>query len=253
MTTFKEYLMTESINDKGLFKAIFVVGLPGAGKSYTISQVNGAVKPRIVNSDIALEFLAKKRKMAANKENWPKFRDSTKKITSMRLKQYINGMLPLFIDGTSNDISNIMSRVGILKSIGYDVGMVYVDIKVEYALKNAASREEKIGREVTPEFIAQVEAETHENRKEFEREFSGTTGGGEAKFYKTVDNNPGEFNNAAIMKIFKEVQGFYSEDVENPTGKRALKELTETKGSYLVPTIWTDEQLDKKVNGWFKT
>ena len=58
-TSFKQF-MSESIEDKGIFKAIFVIGIPGAGKSYTVSKMNGAVTPRVVNTDRATEYLAKK-------------------------------------------------------------------------------------------------------------------------------------------------------------------------------------------------
>ena len=34
--SFEQFLLNESINDKGILKAIFIVGLPGAGKSYTV-------------------------------------------------------------------------------------------------------------------------------------------------------------------------------------------------------------------------
>ena len=57
---FEEFLLNESINDKGILKAIFVVGLPGAGKSYTISNLKGQISPKIVNTDVALEFLSKR-------------------------------------------------------------------------------------------------------------------------------------------------------------------------------------------------
>ena len=51
--------LIESINDKGLFKALFIVGMPYAGKSYTVSEITGEISPRIVNTDKPLEHLAK--------------------------------------------------------------------------------------------------------------------------------------------------------------------------------------------------
>lgn len=41
--------LSESINDKGLFKAVFILGIPGAGKSTVIRQItDGAIHPRVV-------------------------------------------------------------------------------------------------------------------------------------------------------------------------------------------------------------
>ena len=61
MKTFKEFL-NEGINDKGLYKAVFLGGTPGSGKSYVQKQVkDGTIEPRIVNTDKFIEFLANKR------------------------------------------------------------------------------------------------------------------------------------------------------------------------------------------------
>ena len=60
---FKNYieLITEGINDKGIFKACFMGSNPAAGKSYTISKISsGLISPRIVNTYKMTEFLAKK-------------------------------------------------------------------------------------------------------------------------------------------------------------------------------------------------
>ena len=78
---FEEFLLNESINDKGILKAIFVVGLPGAGKSYTISNLKGQISPKIVNTDATLEFLSKKTNIPANSETWK---------TVFRFWSYIN-------------------------------------------------------------------------------------------------------------------------------------------------------------------
>ena len=124
MMTFKQFI-DESINDKGILKAVFVVGIPGAGKSYTIKQLTGGVAPKIVNTDKATEFLSKKFEIESNSETWKSFfRDKTRPMTTAMLTNYLNGMLPLFVDGTSNDVSNVLGRAGILESLGYDVGLL---------------------------------------------------------------------------------------------------------------------------------
>ena len=50
----ENYLISEGINDKGIFKACFMCGHPGAGKSYTLTKIkSGIIEPRIVNIDKA--------------------------------------------------------------------------------------------------------------------------------------------------------------------------------------------------------
>ena len=242
---FEEFLLQESINDKCILKAIFVVGLPGAGKSYTVSNLKGQVSPKIVNTDVALEFLSKKTKIPANSETWKTvFRDSTKKMTATMLYNYINGMLPLFIDGTSNDASNVLSRAGILESLGYDVGMIFIDTDIEVAKQRAIERAEKIGRTVDPTFIDKVYKESEANKKYFQSKFS---------FFKVYENNGQGLDNDLMQKLFKQVQGFYTEDVQNPVGTRNLEKIREEKEKYLVPTLFQDETLKNKLSTWYKT
>ena len=242
---FEEFLLQESINDKGILKAVFIVGLPGAGKSYTVSNLKGQVSPKIVNTDVALEFLSKKTKIPANSETWKTvFRDSTKKMTATMLYNYINGMLPLFIDGTSNDASNVLSRAGILESLGYDVGMIFIDTDIEVAKQRAIERAETIGRTVDPTFIDKVYKESEANKKYFQSKFS---------FFKVYENNGQGLDNDLMQKLFKQVQGFYTEDVQNPVGTRNLEKISEEKEKYLVPTLFQDETLKNKLSTWYKT
>lgn len=242
---FSEFLLNESINDKGILKAIFVIGLPGAGKSYTLSSLKGTVSPKIVNTDIALEHLSQKTKIPATSENWKSvFRDTTKRMTSTMLYNYLNGMLPLFIDGTSNDASNILSRVGILESLGYDVGMIFIDTDVNIAKERAKARGEKLGRTVDDSFIDKVYKESIANKKYFKSKFD---------FFKIYENNGDGLDNSLMQTLFKQVQGFYNEEVKNPVGIRILEQLKENKEKYIAPSILDEDALKKKLSTWYKT
>lgn len=242
--SFKQFI-EESINDSGILKAIFVVGIPGAGKSYTVKQLSGTISPKIVNTDRSTEFLSKKFGIESNDHTWESFfRDKTKPMTVATLEGYINGMLPLFIDGTSNNAGNIMQRVGILKSFGYDVGMVFINTDLEVAKDRAMKRGTEIDRHVSAEFIEKVHAESEKNKEYFSGDF---------KFFKEVNNNPGELDDAAILKIFRAVSGFYAGEINNPIGQRIIGKMTETKQKYLVPEIFSTDELKKKISGWFSS
>ena len=99
----KLYDLTESINDKGLFKAVFFTGIPGAGKSYVTKKISdGAIDARVVNIDKHLEFLGKHRGVDISKPgNARTILDTSRQNTISQLTNYVNGMLPLFVDGTS--------------------------------------------------------------------------------------------------------------------------------------------------------
>ena len=244
MTTFKQFL-DESTSDKGIMKALFIVGIPGAGKSYTVSKLKGTISPLVVNTDRATEFLSKKLDIPSNDETWKTvFRESSRRITKSQLYNYLNGMLPLFVDGTSNDVSNVLGRAGLLKSIGYDVGMVFVETSLDVALARAKKRAEEIGRDVNPDFIRQVYKLSQDNKSYFEGEFD---------FFRTVNNDPGELDDKALLKIFKEVQGFYNEPVKNLVGQRTLNKLKLAEEKYLVPEIFDEEELKKKCDAWYRS
>ena len=57
MKTFDE--LQEGLNDPNIFKAFFLAGGPGSGKSYVVRKTTGGTGLRVVNSDPAFEKLLK--------------------------------------------------------------------------------------------------------------------------------------------------------------------------------------------------
>lgn len=240
-----KHFVSESINDKGIFKAIFVVGSPGSGKSYTVSKLKGVISPLVVNTDRATEHFAAKFKTTISSENWPEYRDSAHRITKAQLYNYINGMLPLFVDGTSSDVSNILHRIGILESVGYDVGMIFVDVKLETAIARAEARAKLIGRKVDEEFIREVHSKAQENKSFLKTKIS---------FFREINNDDKDtvLTNEEMNHAFGAVQGFFGRPVINPVGKRAIEKIKNESQKYLTPTVMSEGDLSNKVNGWYK-
>ena len=58
MKTFHE--LQEGLYDPNIFKAIFLAGGPGSGKSYVARKATGASGLKSVNSDDAFEHMLKK-------------------------------------------------------------------------------------------------------------------------------------------------------------------------------------------------
>jgi dephospho-CoA kinase len=239
MTTFKTYI-TEGINDAGILKAVFIIGLPGAGKSYTAKKLKGAVSPKVVNTDIAAEFSAFKKDLNVSASTWPELEDASIRITRKALEGYVNSMLPLFVDGTSNNVSNILHRIGILESVGYDVGIVFVHASLETAIRRAEARSKLDGRVVSLEFIKSVDKVNLENAKYLQSKVD---------FFKQLEND-GELDNKLMQDIFKSVQGFFKEPVKNPVGKRHLEQMKDDSEKYLSPNVISAEVLRKKIEGW---
>lgn len=243
MTSFKQFL-NESINDKGIFKAIFVIGIPGSGKSYTSKSLAGSISPRLVNTDKATEYLAFRNQTAIDSKSWKAmYKDDALRITKASLSQYLNGMLPLMIDGTSNDASNLLHRMGILESLGYDVGIVYVNTPLNIALKRVEERNATTNRKVDLDFVKEVHERTASN-VEFLRS--------KVSFFTEVRNDDDQYTDEIMNKAFKKTQSFFNSELSNPIGKRLLDQLKSKKQAYLSPSVIPLEILKKKIEGWYK-
>jgi tRNA uridine 5-carbamoylmethylation protein Kti12 len=235
---FLDYLQ-ESINDKGILKAIFFTGSPGAGKSIISSKIgSGQIEPRIVNTDKPYEFLVHSYGGTFTGEQ-DSFVDEAIRLTKKQLVQYVNGMLPLFIDGTSNNPSSLFRRVGILESLGYDVGMVFVETDLETALSRASARE----RTVPEEFIKKAH-ETVTKNKQFYKSKFGTN-------FLEYDNSSDVIDDAAILAMYRRSYQFFTRPVENPIGKQIIETLRERKQKYLSPSIISNDELTRRIEGWY--
>jgi len=133
--------------------------------------------------------------------------------------------------------------MGILKSLGYDVGVVYVRTSLETAKARAIERASKIGREVDEHFIEAVFKLSEENAKYLQSEVN---------FYKVINNDNDDLSNVEMLKAFKSAQSFFNEPVQNIVGKRNLEKMKEEKLKYLSPGIVTMETLENKIAGWYK-
>ena len=60
--------------------------------------------------------------------------------------------------------------------------------------------------------------ESEANKKYFKSEFS---------FFKVYENNGQCLDNDLMQKLFKRVQWFYTEDVQNPVGVRNLEKISD--------------------------
>ncbi len=236
--------LIESINDKGIFKALFIIGMPYAGKSYTVSQITGEISPRIVNTDRPLEHLAKIKGLDLDQD----LEDSvlrplvqkSKILNSKMLVNYIDSMLPLIVDGTSADISNILQRIGTLQYFGYDVGIVFVNIDLEVALNRRKTSDRK--RKVPEDFIKIVGSKYEEDKEYLKKNIHD---------YYEIDNNNG-LTDSVIHSLYNHAKDFYTSPLENPIGNRHIKKLKETNGKYL-RDILDEKEINNRVVTWYRT
>lgn len=146
--------LEEGPNDPNIFKAVFMAGGPGSGKSFIAEKLGLQAKGlKTVNSDEALEFLMRKRKLSLamppeEQGERDVARQRAKEITRTRMDRYVDGRLGLVIDGTAKDVNKIFKIKAYLETIGYDTMMVFVDTSLETALKRNRERPRQVPEDV---------------------------------------------------------------------------------------------------------
>lgn len=224
-------IINESLEDRGIFKAVVMAGTPGSGKSYLINQIkSGSIEPRVVNVDRFTEFL--------NIQDIASVYDRSKQLTKNQLVQYFNGVLPLFIDTTGVNTERLKIRLNILDKIGYDYAMVFVNTSLETALERASQRE----RKVDPDIIKVYYDRLQKYKNDVKGLFS---------FSMEINNDKDELTNDVILKAFKRVSYFYDAPVENPIGQERYELMKEHHWKYLSPEILELNTIKTLVNSWF--
>ena len=155
--TFKEMreFIKEGVYDPGIFKAFFLAGGPGSGKTFVTQSAFAGTGLKVVNSDAAFERGLKQANLSLKMPDEEEYfrnliRDRAKATTNTALDTYIKGRLGLVIDATGRDLQLVQSQVALLRHIGYDCYMVFVNTSLDVALERNATR----GRSI-PEYIVQ--------------------------------------------------------------------------------------------------
>ena len=132
MRKFQQYI-TEGVYDPSIFKAFFLAGGPGSGKSWVSSRALSGMGLKVINSDNAFTSLLNKEKMSlkfadhtpAEIEKRDNIRSKSKSIAGMQLAKALEGRLGLIIDSTARDVEKIQQEAQNLRSIGYDICLLY--------------------------------------------------------------------------------------------------------------------------------
>lgn len=145
MKQYKDFV-NEGPNDPAIFKAIFLAGGPGSGKSFMVGQTSLAAHGfKIVNSDVAFEKAMDKAGLTMDPETifsaqGQAIRDKAKRLTGIQFERYVEGRLGLVIDGTGKDEEKIRNQAMNLKALGYDVAMIFVNTDLDTAIKRNDER-----------------------------------------------------------------------------------------------------------------
>jgi len=212
--------LNEGVYDPNIFKAIFLAGGPGSGKSYIAGRTIRGGGLRIVNSDSALEALLKRANLSlkmpdSQAAQRDPIRDKAKKLTQKRLDNYIEGRLGLIIDGTGREYDKVTKQASELQQIGYDTYMVFVNTSLDVALQRNANRP----RSVPESIVTRSWNAVQQNIGKF------------SLFFKNgmviVDNNDADED--MFTAVFKRVRGLLRQPVKNGRARQWIQNQLELK------------------------
>ena len=210
--------LNEGINDPAIFKAIFLAGGPGSGKSFIVGKTGlTSMGYKVVNSDDAFEAAMKKASMEMNPENifsvkGQELRGKAKNLTDIKQTMYLKGRLGLVIDGTGKDPVKVADQAKMLQKLGYDVAMIFVNTDLETAISRDAQRARTIGAKGVTEYWKAVQ----KNIGKFQQMFG-------KKNFLVVDNSEGKDFKSETLRAYRDATKFTKSPVENNKANSWIK------------------------------
>ena len=214
--------LNEGINDPGVFKAVFMAGGPGSGKSLAAKKLGfGSMGLRPVNSDSSFEMGLKKAGLSlkmpeSEEEQRDAIRVHAKAITGKRQEMYLKGRLGIVIDSTARDVKNIVKQRKLLQDLGYETAMVFVNTSLETALDRNRQRE----RSIPDNIVQSNHATVRKNMGKLQATF------GRQNFF--IVDNDGDMNDLDknTTKIFPRLRAFVKSFPDNKMAQAWKAALT---------------------------
>ena len=213
MIRFKQFI-SEGINDPAIFKAIFLAGGPGSGKSFIVGKTGlTSMGYRVVNSDDAFENAMKKAGVAMDPEGIfsPKgqeIRGKAKTLTGKKQELYLKGRLGIVVDGTGKDPVKVRKQAESVKRLGYDVAMILVNTDLDTALERNRMR----ARTLPDAEVEKYWKEVQKNIGLFQNMFG-------KKNFLVVDNSSGKDYNKETLRAYRDAKRFTDAEVTNKLAK----------------------------------
>ena len=218
--------LQEGLNDPNIFKAFFLAGGPGSGKSYVVRKTTGGTGLQIVNSDDAFE---KYLKIAGLSQKMPEDetaerdveRARAKRVTKARKGGYIEGRLGIIIDGTGKDYDKIAKQSIQLRQLGYDTHMIFVNTSLDTALERNAKRDRSVPESIAVKSWKDVQSNIGKFSQHFRQNFV------------VVDNNDSDED--VMTPVFKQIKGLLRKKVTSPIAKQWVMQQMKDRGITKAP------------------
>ena len=231
--------LSEGINDTAIFKAVFLAGGPGSGKSFIGTEKSSASKTlspsvggdprifmgggqlglinigmRVVNPDPAYEKLLKaagldpKNSADIWSDKGQEIRVKATEITAKQKSLYVDGRLGVIIDGTGSNVSKVQGQKALLDKVGYECAMIYVNTDLQTAIDRDQNRSRTIGADKVSEMWNNVQ----KNLKKYESIF------GKSNMY-VIDNSNGADWYSGCKVVHKKLEKWIRRAPTDPKAK----------------------------------
>lgn len=221
MISFKEVregvTIMEGVNDPSIFKAIFLAGGPGAGKSFVVGKTAlQALGFKLINSDDAFEKGLKKAGLTTDPDDIASaqaqdIRARAKAITGKKLNFALQGRMGIVIDGTGKNYPKIKGQVESLRKLGYAVQMIFVNTNVETALARNAERD----RSLPDSLVTKMWKDVQQNLGKFQGLFRNRM--------IIVDNSNESDIDQATLEAYRDIQKWAAKPPENSIAVKWIK------------------------------
>ena len=208
--------LKEGLYDPNIFKAFFLAGGPGSGKTFVTRGAFGGTGLRVVNSDQSFENALKKNNLSlkmpdSEAEARDMLRARAKATTDRTMDLSIKGRLGMVIDGTGRDYDKINGQVAQLKQLGYDCYMIFVNTSLDVALERNRRRERTVPEYITKQSWTKVQS----NIGKFQSLF-----GMDSMIIVDNSKDDRELTTVTMGKVDKAVRKLLRNKVKSYTAKR---------------------------------
>lgn len=216
--------MIEGVDDPAIFKAVFLAGGPGSGKSFIVGKTGlPALGLKVINSDDAYEAAMKKAGMEMSPDNifsvkGQDIRGRAKALTGKKQARYLMGRLGVVVDGTGKDFAKVKKQAQAMEKLGYDTAMIFVNTDLDTAINRDKARERTIGEKEVTKYWKEVQR----NIGAFQTFFG-------KKDMLIVDNSDGKDYQKETLRAYRDIKKFLDREPDSKLAKQWIKQEREKK------------------------
>lgn len=230
---FNAQIISEGVHDPYIFKAVALIGPPGAGKSSLAHRIFGGLPLdqgdekipstrlagsgiKSINIDNFSEIMLQKAP-ARTGELKPGEWERAWELVQKQRSNYISGRLGMVIDGTGKDFNRTREALDLLEKLGYDTMVVAVMVSLQTSLARQKQREKRqtelrgVGRKVEPEFAMTAFEKIQANLDKFKMAYGDR--------FIQIDNE----QDADLSLAEKKIRSFLNSAPSSPVAQAWIK------------------------------